>query len=129
MSETSKELPEIKLALGSRPDVRVFRNVVTAAWVGNLPMEVAYRYKMRRIITGLTAGSGDLIGMRRYVCRLEDVGKCVAVFTSAEAKAGSAKPRANQMHWLKFVNDFGGIGCWANSAESAVEQVTQWHPQ
>lgn len=122
MSETSRELPEIKLALGSRPDVRIFRNHVGLAWQGDYPNQ-------RRVTTGLFPGSGDLVGIRSYTVRPEDVGKKIGVFLSCEAKKGNAKLRPNQELWLQAIQLAGGISMVANSAESAVEQLESWRPK
>ena len=127
MSEAAIQA-EVKLTLGSRPDMRIFRNSCGLAWIGDLPIEVANRYRLRRVVTGLFPGSGDLIGLLKYRIEPSDVGRHVGVFLSCEVKAGSARPRQNQRTWLAAIQKSGGIAIVTNSSESAMTSVLNWRP-
>lgn len=117
MKETEIQA-EIKLALGSLTDSRVFRNNVGFAYSANgSPVRF-----------GLFPGSGDLIGWKTYLIRGEDVGNTVAVFTSVEVKSGNEKPRDNQLLWQKHVLLSGGIAIVVNSKEAALMGVQNWRP-
>ncbi len=98
--------------LGSRHDVRLFRNNVGAA--------VA---KGRFIRYGLHPGSSDLIGFKSVKVTQNMVGKTIAVFLSIETKRPGKLPEAHQWKWLNFVNQAGGIAGWADSVERAREVV------
>lgn len=123
MSESTHELPAIKLALGSRPEVRLFRNNVGSFVIGDPP---------RRVHTGLYPGSGDLIGWNRYQIQPADVGATVAVFLSVEVKtptSRTAKDRLEkQRNWARQIQQAGGIAFFASTTESAIEQIEAWRP-
>lgn len=119
MSESTVQLPEVKLALGGLPEVRLFRNQVGLAYVGEPP-------NLRRVYTGLYPGSSDLIGWCEKVMTPEDVGKKFAIFMSVEVKAGKNKPKPHQVKWLQAVEKAGGVAFWANSQTMALEQLRNW---
>lgn len=121
MSETSQNLPEIKLALGSTPTIRVFRNQVGMAWVGKPP-------NLTPVRTGLTPGSGDLIGWTSVIITPADVGKIVAIFTSVEVKTRLGSMRSNQENWLEQVNKAGGIAITAVTGKEALAKIYNWTP-
>ena len=73
-SETTLQ-QQIRLALGQRPDLRLFRNQV-----GQLPDPRSGRW----VQFGLAKGSSDLIGFKTVEITPEMVGEKVAVFCSIE---------------------------------------------
>jgi hypothetical protein len=101
----------IRLALGTHPDARLFRNQV-----GSLPDP-----RTGRLVTfGLARGSADLIGWRTITVTPEMVGQRIAVFTSLEIKTPSGRLSPAQTHWLHAVRSAGGIAGVARSVADAV---------
>lgn len=101
---------QIRLALGTRPDARLFRNQV-----GSLPDP-----RTGRLVTfGLARGSADLIGWRTIVVTPDMVGRRLAVFTSIEIKTPTGRLRADQQAWLTAVQGAGGIAGVARSVTDA----------
>lgn len=111
----SKIQSQIQLALGSLPDVRVFRNNVGLFWAGQLlrrhPNGSVTLAHARPVRCGLVEGSGDLIGWR--------IRNGYAQFLSVEVKSDTGKPTPEQLNWLSRVNQSGGHAVVARSAEEA----------
>jgi hypothetical protein len=104
----------IRLALGTRPDARLFRNQV-----GSLPDP-----RTGRLVTfGLARGSADLIGWRSIVVTPDMVGRRLAVFTSIEVKTPTGRVRPDQQAWLGVVRGAGGIAGIARSVTDALHMV------
>jgi len=102
---------QIRLALGSRSDLRIFRNQV-----GSLPDP-----RTGRLVTfGLARGSADLIGWRTVTIGPEHIGLRLAVFTSIEVKTPTGRVRPEQSAWLGAVRGAGGIGGVARSVADAM---------
>ena len=109
----------IRLALGTQPDTRLFRNQV-----GSLPDP-----RTGRLVTfGLARGSADLIGWRTVTITPEMVGQRIAVFTSIEVKTPTGRIAPAQQHWLHAVRIAGGCAGVARSVESALQIVTDTCP-
>lgn len=105
---------QIRLALGLRHDLRLFRNQV-----GSLPDP-----RTGRLVTfGLARGSADLIGWRTIVVTPEMVGQRLAVFTSLEIKTPTGRLAPAQRHWLHAVYQAGGIAGVARSVQDALQIV------
>jgi hypothetical protein len=105
---------QIRLALGTRPDARLFRNQV-----GSLPDP-----RTGRLVTfGLARGSADLIGWRTVVITPDMVGQRVAVFTSIEVKTPTGRMRPEQETWLGVVRGAGGIAGVARSVGDACKII------
>tara|TARA_R110000868_G_scaffold71743_1_gene209800 strand:+ start:5026 stop:5391 length:366 start_codon:yes stop_codon:yes gene_type:complete len=119
MSETSKNLPEIKLELGSKSHIRVFRNQVGLAFVGKPP-------NLTPVRTGLVPGSADLIGWTSKIIRQEDVGSKVAVFTSVEVKTTTGRMSDKQDNWKEQVEMAGGIAIKAVTGKEALTKIENW---
>lgn len=102
----------IRLALGTRPDLRLFRNQV-----GQLPDPRTGR----PVQFGLARGSADLIGWRTITITPDMVGRQVAVFTSIEVKTPTGRVRPEQQAWLSAVQRAGGIAGIARSIQDAKE--------
>jgi hypothetical protein len=106
---------EIRLALGTKPDLRLYRNNC-----GSLPDP-----RTGRLVTfGLAKGSADLIGWRTVVVTHEMVGQRIAVFTSLEIKTATGRLSPAQTHWLHAVRSAGGIAGVARSVPDALRIVT-----
>jgi hypothetical protein len=101
---------QIRLALGSRTDLRLFRNQV-----GQLPDPRTGR----PVQFGLARGSADLIGWRTITVTPEMVGQQLAVFTSIEVKTERGHVRPEQHAWQRTVSAAGGIAGIARSIQDA----------
>ncbi len=104
--------PRIRLALGTHPQVRLFRNQV-----GQLPDPRTGR----PVQFGLARGSADLIGWRTITVTPEMVGQRIAVFTSIEVKTPTGRLTPAQCAWLGAVHTAGGIAGVARSVRDAEE--------
>ena len=101
---------QIRLALGTHPQTRLFRNQV-----GSLPDP-----RTGRLVTfGLARGSADLIGWRTITVTADMVGQRLAVFTSIEVKTPTGRIRPDQTAWLDAVQPAGGIAGVARSVDDA----------
>lgn len=107
MNETTIQ-NKIRLALGSRPDVRLFRNHVGVV-----------RDERGRVHSfGLRKGSADLIGWVR-------IGH-LAVFLSIEIKTASGRLRPEQQQWMNNVNESGGIAFVARNETEALKELNEY---
>ena len=113
MSETDLQ-QRIRLALGQRPDVRLFRNNT-----GTLPDPRTGR----PVQFGLARGSADLIGYRTVTITPDMVGQQVAVFTSLEVKTPTGRIRPEQTNWLHTVKRAGGIAAIVRSVDDARDAI------
>jgi hypothetical protein len=100
----------IRLAFGTRSDLRLFRNQV-----GQLPDPRTGR----PVQFGLARGSADLIGWRIITITPGMVGSQVAVFTSIEVKTPTGRIRPEQYAWMAAVSGSGGIAGIARSIQDA----------
>jgi hypothetical protein len=101
---------QIRLAVGTNPETRIFRNQV-----GSLPDP-----RTGRLVTfGLARGSADLIGWRTITITQAMVGQRIAVFTSIEVKTPNGRIRPEQQAWLEAVHHSGGIAGIARSVTDA----------
>lgn len=106
----------IRLALGTQPDLRIFRNQV-----GSLPDP-----RTGRLVTfGLARGSADLIGWRTITITPDMVGRRIAVFTSIEVKTPTGRLTPAQHAWLGAARAAGGIAGVARSVDDALRIVTE----
>ena len=103
---------QIRLALGTRSDLRLFRNQV-----GQLPDPRTGR----PVQFGLARGSADLIGWRTVMVTPDMVGQQLAVFTSIEVKTPTGRLAPLQANWLDAVQNAGGIAGVARSVCDANE--------
>ena len=105
---------EIRLALGTIPSLRLFRNQV-----GQLPDPRTGRY----VQFGLAKGSSDLVGFKTIKITPEMIGQEVAQFVSIEIKTERGKLTEVQQNWLQKVQDSGGIVGVARSIQDALKIV------
>jgi hypothetical protein len=104
----------IRLAVGTRSDLRLFRNNT-----GTLPDPRTGR----PVQFGLARGSADLIGWRTITITPEMVGQRIAVFTSIEVKTESGHLSPAQRNWLEAVRVAGGITGIARNVSDALAIV------
>ena len=102
----------IRLAVGQRSDVRLFRNNT-----GTLPDPRTGR----PIQFGLARGSADLIGIKQITITPDMVGQTIGVFTSIEVKTPTGRVTPQQRNWLTMVRKLGGIAGIARSIRDANE--------
>lgn len=107
LSETTIQ-NKIRLALGSRPDVRLFRNHVG----------VVKDERGRVHSFGLRKGSADLIGWVRI--------NNIAVFLSIEIKTATGRVRPEQQQWMDNINKSGGIAFVARNEEEANQKLHEY---
>jgi hypothetical protein len=112
-SETKLQ-QEIRLALGTIPSLRLFRNQV-----GQLPDPRTGRY----VQFGLAKGSSDLVGFKTIKITPEMINQEVAVFVSIEIKTERGKLTEVQENWLQKVKSSGGIVGVARSIQDALKIV------
>ena len=103
---------EIRLALGQRSALRLFRNET-----GKLPDPRTGRW----VQFGLAKGSSDLIGFKTIKVTPEMVGKDLAVFCSVEVKTNTGQLSKYQHNWLQVVKNAGGIVGVARNVRDAFE--------
>ena len=109
-SET-KIQQEIRLALGQRSDLRLFRNET-----GKLPDPRTGRW----VQFGLAKGSSDLIGFKTVKITSEMIGQEIAQFVSLEIKTERGKLSTMQQNWLQKVKSSGGIVGVARTVKDAL---------
>ncbi len=109
-SET-KIQQEIRLALGQRSDLRLFRNET-----GKLPDPRTGRW----VQFGLAKGSSDLIGFKTIKITPEMIGQEIAQFVSLEIKTERGKLSTMQQNWLQKVKSSGGIVGVARTVKDAL---------
>ena len=110
-SETKLQ-QEIRLALGTIPSLRLFRNQV-----GQLPDPRTGRY----VQFGLAKGSSDLVGFKTIKITPEMIGQEVAQFVSIEIKTERGKLTDVQQNWLQKVKSSGGIVGVARTVKDALQ--------
>ena len=115
MANAETEIQQrIRLALGTHPEIRLFRNQV-----GQLPDPRTGR----PVQFGLARGSADLIGWRTITVTPDMVGSRLAVFTSIEVKTPTGRLTPAQSAWLGVVRGAGGIAGVARSVRDAHEII------
>lgn len=132
MKSERQLLKEVHLALGSLPDVRLFRNQVGVGFCGRVaatPEHGTFVLKnAQRVTMGLANGSGDLIGYHSLVITPSMVGMRVARFLSVEVKSHTGRPSPDQLNWLQRVRDAGGCAMVARSAEDCLAGLVLREP-
>lgn len=102
----------IRLAVGARPDVRIFRNFVGKGWMGRVvdqgPRHVTLA-DPRRLVAGLAVGSSDLVGWGPG-----------GRFLAYEVKTAHGRTTAPQDAFLAAVRAGGGIAAVVRSPEEAL---------
>ena len=115
---------EILAKLGSRHDIRLFRNNTATGWQGRFISRSLGRLILDNpvpIHAGLFKGSGDLIGWKT----VEINGRQYAVFLSIEVKSARGIVTREQQLWREKVNTSGGIAIVARSVEEAEKLIAE----
>ena len=115
----------ILLAIG-KTKARLFRNNVGRAWTGNKVVTnkdgSITIFDPRPFIAGV-AGMSDLIGFTPTAVTPEMVGETIAVYTAVEVKTHKGRPTVEQLNFLQFVKDNGGLAGVARSPEDALSII------
>jgi len=115
----------ILLAIG-KTKARLFRNNVGRAWTGNKIIRndngSVTILDPRPFIAGAT-GMSDLIGFTPTEITPEMVGKTIAVYTAVEVKTHKGRPTVEQLNFMQFVKDNGGLAGVARSPEDALSII------
>ena len=124
MKKTEHEIQtEIRLLLGRRPDIRIFRANVGQAWTGERIERRADGSVIirgaRPFSTGLPAGWPDLFGFRFVTVTPELIGAALPVFAAIEVKAPGGRLRPEQEHILAALRSMGALCGVARSYEEA----------
>jgi hypothetical protein len=107
MSEAAIQ-QDIRLALGSHPGIRAFRNNCGAYKDPRSGRVIRY---------GLHTGSADLIGWQSVVITEAMVGQRFARFVSIEVKTPTGRLSPEQETWQAAVQKAGGIAVVARSVD------------
>ena len=102
----------IRLALGTKSNLRLFRNET-----GKLPDPRTGQW----VQFGLAKGSSDLIGFKTVKVTPDMVGKEIAQFVSLEIKTETGKLTKMQHNWLQKVKTSGGIVGVARTDKDALK--------
>jgi hypothetical protein len=106
---------DIKFSIGRRSDTTCWRNNT-----GELKDSSG-----RRVKFGLCEGSSDLVLLVTIKVTPEMVGKDIGVFGALEVKTPTGKPTAEQLNFIRHVNDRGGIGFIARSVDEASNKLNE----
>ena len=104
----------IRLALGTREDVRLFRNQVGQLLIPGLVDRCSL----------VSQGSADIVGWTTKTITEDDVGKSYAIFTSIEVKTPTGRLTGLQQNWLHTVQTAGGFAGVARSPEDALQIIS-----
>lgn len=108
----------ILAALGSQPDIRLFRNQVGFGYVGRVFQRDHKRITIspyRPVSFGLHVGSSDLIGWQVRRVTPAMVGQSLAIFFGVEVKDGNDREKPHQRVWRDAVNRMGGVAIVART--------------
>ncbi|MGE0521270.1 MAG: VRR-NUC domain-containing protein [Reyranella sp.] len=117
----------ILASLGARRGVRLFRQPVAHAWVGQFVERIGDMVKLRnaqRIFAGLCVGSSDIVGWQSVEVTPEMVGSKLAVFTAIEVKKPRGDRREEQVAFVAAVRKDGGRAGFARSVAEAEAILT-----
>jgi hypothetical protein len=103
---------QIRLAVGQRSDLRLFRNNT-----GSLPDPRTGR----PIQFGLAKGSADLIGIKQVTITPEMVGQTIGQFVSLEVKTPTGRVTPQQRNWLTMIRKLGGLAGVVRSVSDALQ--------
>jgi hypothetical protein len=122
MSSEKKIQAEILATLGSRRDIRLFRNTVGHGFTGQVldfTGGIVTLSNARRVTFGLCEGSSDLIGIKKITITPEMVGREIGVFVAVEVKSERGRATKEQVAFANMVNGFGGVAVVARSVDEA----------
>ena len=113
MNPETPIMQRVRLAVGARSDVRIFRNNTGGAWAGKIIERTNSRVVLMEpywVKFGLCVGSSDLIGWR--------VG--TGQFVALEVKQPGLIATPEQAVFIRNVNAGGGIAAVVHSPEEAL---------
>jgi len=125
---------DIRLAIGSRPDTRLFRNNTAQGVVGEVewpkapktvkvyPGDAIVRHA-RVLHAGLHEGSSDLVGIHRTLITPSMVGRSVGLFLGLETKDERGRASEPQKRWHQMLLDFGALSGIVRSVEEARQVI------
>jgi len=114
---------EIRLALGMRGDVRLFRNNQGLAWQGKVVARTSttITLSLPRVVRFVLAeGGSDLIGLQQVTITPEMVGQSIGAFVAMEVKKPNKDAEDQQEKFLNMVRGLGGKAGVVRSAEDAL---------
>lgn len=135
MSNFESEIQQrIRLAVGSLPHARIFRNSVGQGWVGRAlrpsgTMNVTVGkgdvvlYEARPMTAGLCTGSPDLIGWRTVTISPKHVGRRLALFVGIEVKTPTGRTSEQQANFLAVLQQHGALSGVARNTLEALRIV------
>lgn len=100
---------------------RLWRNQSGMAWQGETISKtnnVLHIKNPRPLKSGLTNGASDLIGFYPITITEEHLGKKIAVFWANEIKTKNDKLSNEQLNFLYFISESGGIA-WETKFEGS----------
>jgi len=121
----------VLLAVGGRPDARLFRNNVGVGVSGTVLRQDGpdlFLVRGRRIAFGLCPGSADLIGWHSVVVTGDMVGSRIARLLALEIKAPNGRPSGDQRNFIRAVQAAGGIGQVVRSEAEALAALAGGSP-
>ena len=109
------------LRLFSNNRVRLFRNMVGAAWMGKSAWVEGSIIieRPKRVQFGMAVGSSDIIGWRSVVITEEMVGCRIAQFVAMEVKAPKGRTTQEQRDFIDTVRAHGGLAGVVRSVDEA----------
>lgn len=118
----------IMLAM-SRLGAKIFRINTGTGWVGTLvdktPKSITLN-NPRILHAGMCKGGSDLVGILPVTITPDMVSQKIGVFIAIEVKAEKGRATADQLAFIKMVNDTGGIGFIARSEDDAKKIVDSY---
>jgi len=122
MATSEKKLQaEILRKLGSRSDVRLFRNTCGFGYTGKLLRQengVVVLSNAHPTTFGLCPGSADLIGVQKIIITPEMAGQAIGRFVSIEVKGEGGRISEQQKNWQRMVENMGGFAVFAKDLDS-----------
>jgi hypothetical protein len=124
MAESEKKLQTLILGkLGSRSDIRLFRNTCGFGYTGKVLRNekgVVILGNARPTTFGLCPGSSDLIGIQKILITPEMAGEHIGRFLSIEVKGAGGRISESQANWRQMVENMGGCGIIAREMEDVL---------
>lgn len=113
----------------SRLGAKIFRINTGTGWVGTLVAKTPKSITLnnpRPLHAGMCKGGSDLVGILPVTITPEMCGTVIGVFIAIEVKAEKGRATADQLAFIKMVNDNGGIGFIARSEDEVKKIVDSY---
>lgn len=75
---------------------------------------------------GMGKGASDLIGIKRRVIRIEDIGKVLGQFIAIEVKTDIGQASEEQLNFINVIRQFGGLAGIARNPTQAKVILESW---